>query len=67
MFRKLSDLIRSEEGATAVEYGLIIAVVAVALIGILNSFGGELGQWFGSLADTVTGSGSGGTAPTGEI
>lgn len=47
----LNKLRRDEEGATAIEYGLIAALVAVAAIVGLQSLGG-------SLNDTFTGVGN---------
>ncbi len=43
-----------EEAANAVEYGLITAVIAVALIGILVIFKGALQQKFQDSSDAVT-------------
>ena len=39
-------MIRDEDGATAIEYGLIAALIAVAAITALNSLGGELSNTF---------------------
>jgi Flp pilus assembly pilin Flp len=36
-------LLRDRAGAAAVEYGLILAAVAVAVIALLSLFGGKLG------------------------
>ncbi|MCD9154657.1 Flp family type IVb pilin [Aeromicrobium duanguangcaii] len=39
---------RDEKGATATEYALIIAGIAVAIVGAISVFGGELtGFWNG--------------------
>ncbi|MXO64746.1 Flp family type IVb pilin [Altericroceibacterium endophyticum] len=40
------QLVRDEAGATAIEYGLIAALIAVAAITALNSLGGELNTTF---------------------
>ncbi len=45
--RLLMTFIRSECGATAVEYGLIIAIMASALIGGFGHFSGSLQDMFG--------------------
>jgi Flp pilus assembly pilin Flp len=37
---------RSESGQTLVEYALVILLVAVALVGVLITFRGELGQFY---------------------
>jgi pilus assembly protein Flp/PilA len=38
----------SERGATAVEYGLIVALIAAIIIGLLRSIGASTGFGFGS-------------------
>lgn len=43
LFLKLN---KNESGATAIEYGLIAALVAVALITALTALGGDLGGLF---------------------
>lgn len=43
---KLADFSADESGATAVEYGLIGALVAVTIIGSLTIFGGGLAGMF---------------------
>jgi pilus assembly protein Flp/PilA len=47
MLRTIKQLIRDESGATALEYGLIAALVSVAAIGALTSLGGSLKSIFG--------------------
>jgi pilus assembly protein Flp/PilA len=42
----LSKLIRNEEGATAIEYGLIAALIAVAAIAAMGTIGEELNTTF---------------------
>ena len=38
----LNKLLRDESGATAMEYGLIAALVAIIIVGSLNSVGAKL-------------------------
>jgi pilus assembly protein Flp/PilA len=47
MFRKL---FRDESGATAIEYGLIAALIAVAIIGAATTVGTNLGTTFSTVA-----------------
>ena len=47
-------LINDESGATAVEYGLIAALVAVAIIAALTALGGSLDTLFSNVATTVS-------------
>jgi pilus assembly protein Flp/PilA len=47
MFRKLFS---DESGATAIEYGLIAALIAVAIIGAATTVGGNLATTFNNVA-----------------
>lgn len=47
----LKSFIQDEQGATAIEYGLIAALVSVAIIGILGTLGDNLTATFQSVAD----------------
>ena len=40
--RKFPDIIRDTRGATAIEYGLIAALIAVAAIGAMSALGGQI-------------------------
>ncbi|MEM9442657.1 MAG: Flp family type IVb pilin [Pseudomonadota bacterium] len=50
----LESFIRDEQGATAVEYGLIAALVSVAIITILGTLGNNLVATFQSVADGLS-------------
>ncbi len=43
------NLLRDEQGATAIEYGLIAALIAVAAITAMTALGGELNETFVSI------------------
>ena len=47
---KFLKLIRNDEGATAIEYGLIAAMIAVAAIGAMTSIGSALNTTFTNVA-----------------
>lgn len=51
--RKFLKLARNEKGATAIEYGLIAALIAVAAIGAMTSIGSHLGTTFNNVADDL--------------
>ena len=51
-FRKLR---RDEEGATAIEYGLIAALIAVAAITAMTSLGTNLSTTFTKVSTSMTG------------
>ncbi len=42
----IRKLIRNKKGATAIEYGLIAALIAVAAITAMSNLGGQLGNTF---------------------
>lgn len=46
-------LLRDESGATAIEYGLIAALIAVAAIAAMNTLGGKLNTTFTSVSDNL--------------
>ena len=43
-----------ESGATAIEYGLIAAIMGVAVIGVFKLFGSKLTTGFTSIGDGFT-------------
>lgn len=49
MSQLISRFIKDESGATAIEYGLIAALVSVALIAGATSLGGQIGTTFNTL------------------
>lgn len=58
MYGVLKNLYRDESGATAIEYGLIAALVSVASIGALTLMGGSLDEMFTAVSgqlDTAVG------------
>lgn len=42
-----------DRGATATEYALLVAFIAIAVAAALAAFGGQLGNCFGRLGDTL--------------
>lgn len=56
MLQKIMNFVRDEEGASAVEYGLIIGLIAVALVIILASMGTGLKAKFQAACTAITGS-----------
>jgi pilus assembly protein Flp/PilA len=49
----LARFFKDESGATAIEYGLIAALVAVAIIAALTLLGSSLSDMFDQVAATV--------------
>lgn len=50
--------IRDEQGATAIEYGLIAALIAVVIIGALTLLGTSISEKFSTIAASVSAAGS---------
>ena len=50
----LRRFLRDESGATAIEYGLIAALVAVACIGVLSTLGTNLKSTFTTISSNLT-------------
>jgi pilus assembly protein Flp/PilA len=46
-------LIRDEAGATAIEYGLIAALIAIAAIAAMQGLGGQLRTTFGNTSSVM--------------
>jgi pilus assembly protein Flp/PilA len=49
MSKFISRFAKDESGATAIEYGLIAALVAVAIVGALTTLGSGLTTMFGKV------------------
>lgn len=56
----MNKLRRSEAGATAIEYGLIAALIAVALIGALQAVSGSLSTTFTTVSTKLDAANSSG-------
>ena len=50
---KFLKLIKNEEGATAIEYGLIAALIAVAAIGAMGAIGTALNTTFTDISTNL--------------
>ncbi|OIH82900.1 hypothetical protein BLJ79_16765 [Arthrobacter sp. UCD-GKA] len=44
---------RDEKGATAVEYGIMVAGIAVVIIAIVFTLGGAIGDMFTDITDRI--------------
>lgn len=54
MRKTLTGIFRDESGATAIEYGLLAALIAVAAIAALQSLGSELSTTFNTVDSTLS-------------
>ena len=50
---KFLKLIKNSKGATAIEYGLIAALIAVAAIAAMQNIGSKLGTTFNNAANAL--------------
>jgi len=50
---RILKIIRDQSGATAIEYGLIAALIAVAAIAAMQSVGSKLGDTFNNVSDEL--------------
>ena len=49
----VNRFLQAESGATAIEYGLIVALIAVFIIGAVTAVGTSLSTQFNSVASTI--------------
>ena len=50
---KLMQFLKDEEGATAVEYGLMVALIAVVIIAAVTAIGTNLSGTFENVAEEI--------------
>jgi Flp pilus assembly pilin Flp len=48
------QFVREEDGQDVVEYGLLIATIAIVVLVATQAFGASINQWFGRLAGRIT-------------
>lgn len=53
MKKMLRELLTGEEGATAVEYGLMVALVAAAIVATVTALGGGLNSLFTKITGII--------------
>jgi pilus assembly protein Flp/PilA len=53
MFKRFVKLMNDSRGATAIEYGLIAALIAVAAIGAMQGIGTKLNTTFGNVSTNL--------------
>ncbi|QDW40266.1 Flp family type IVb pilin [Bradyrhizobium sp. KBS0727] len=49
----ISSFLKNESGATAIEYGLIAAGIAIAIITAVNGVGSQLSGTFSSISNSL--------------
>ncbi|HZR60323.1 MAG TPA: Flp family type IVb pilin [Xanthobacteraceae bacterium] len=53
MYRFVARFLQDQSGATAIEYGLIAAGIAVAIIVVVQSLGSQLNTTFSSVSGAL--------------
>ena len=48
------QFVRDDKGIAVTEYGLLVALVAVLLIGVVAIFGSSIKSWFAARTGTIT-------------
>ena len=56
MLNAIRQFMKKEEGATAAEYALLLALITVALIGTVNSLSNAIGGAMTAAAGAINGS-----------
>ena len=52
---RIKNFFKDESGASAVEYGLLVALIAVVIIGAVTALGTSINTKFQSAASTIGG------------
>jgi len=54
----ISQFVREEDGQDVVEYGLLIATIAIVVLVGISFFGNNINAWFQTLAGRITTTGT---------
>ena len=54
----VTRFLKNDSGATAIEYGLIAALISVAIIGGASAVGGGINNTFGNISSKLPGASS---------
>lgn len=58
MSKFITQFVRDESGATAIEYGLIVALIAVVIVTAVTAVGTQLSAKFTTVGTDIANSGS---------
>ena len=56
MIKLVKQLMAGEEGATMVEYALMVALIGAALVTVVTTLGSSISTKFSSVSSTISGS-----------
>ncbi len=54
IYRSIRKFAHEEDGATAVEYGMMVGLIAVAIIVAVAALGTQLNTFYGKIKDCLT-------------
>ena len=54
MLRPIRRFLADTRGIAVTEYGLLIALIAVLLIGVVSVFGSSISSWFANKTNKIT-------------
>ena len=55
MRKHFARFVKNEDGAALVEYGLLVGLIAVAIITVVGTLGGQLNDLFTQVSDALPG------------
>jgi pilus assembly protein Flp/PilA len=55
LYVRLLNRLHDDEGATGVEYGLLVALIAAVIVGTVSLLGDEINDAFNTVLDELTG------------
>ena len=58
MAKHIVRFMKEEDGATAVEYGLMVALIAAVIVGTVKILGGQVNNAFNTVSAAMPASGS---------
>ena len=58
MITRIRTTLRHDEGASAVEYGLLVAAIAAIIVGVVFILGGKVSSAFNHTNTCIAGSGA---------
>lgn len=53
LVQKVSDFLADEQGATAVEYGIFVALIAAVIVTLVSNIGGKIKDAFQTIYDKL--------------
>ena len=53
LVNKVNDFLSDEQGATAVEYGMFVALIAAVIVTLVSTLGGKIKDAFQTIVDKL--------------